>query len=62
MPRRDGQLGGQAARGARLVAVGLLARSPTALALLEAIDDHDDVQSVHANYDIDDEVLAGYQG
>jgi YebC/PmpR family DNA-binding regulatory protein len=32
------------------------------LRLLEAIDDHDDVQSVHANYDIDDEVLAGYQG
>jgi YebC/PmpR family DNA-binding regulatory protein len=28
------------------------------LRLLEAIDDHDDVQSVHANYDIPDEILA----
>ncbi len=32
------------------------------LRLLEAIDDHDDVQSVHANYDISDEVLAGFEG
>ena len=30
------------------------------LRLLEAIDDHDDVQAVHANYDIADEVLAGF--
>jgi YebC/PmpR family DNA-binding regulatory protein len=30
------------------------------LRLLEAIDDHDDVQAVHANYDISDEVLAGF--
>jgi YebC/PmpR family DNA-binding regulatory protein len=28
------------------------------LRLLEAIDDHDDVQAVHANYDIPDEILA----
>ncbi|MGP8058498.1 MAG: YebC/PmpR family DNA-binding transcriptional regulator [Acidimicrobiales bacterium] len=32
------------------------------LRLLEAIDDHDDVQAVHANYDIPDAVLAGFDG
>jgi YebC/PmpR family DNA-binding regulatory protein len=32
------------------------------LRLLDAIEDHDDVQAVHANYDIADEVLAGYAG
>jgi YebC/PmpR family DNA-binding regulatory protein len=32
------------------------------LRLLEAIDDHDDVQAVHANYDIPDEVMAGFEG
>jgi YebC/PmpR family DNA-binding regulatory protein len=32
------------------------------LRLLESIDDHDDVQAVHANYDIADEVLASYAG
>jgi YebC/PmpR family DNA-binding regulatory protein len=32
------------------------------LRLLEAIDEHDDVQAVHANYDIADEVLAGFYG
>ena len=30
--------------------------------LLEAIDDHDDVQAVHANYDISHEVLAAFYG
>jgi YebC/PmpR family DNA-binding regulatory protein len=30
------------------------------LHLLELIDDHDDVQAVHANYDIADEVLASF--
>src|SRR5580658_3670417 len=30
------------------------------LRMIEAIDDHDDVQAVHANYDIADEVLAGF--
>jgi YebC/PmpR family DNA-binding regulatory protein len=29
------------------------------LHMLELIDDHDDVQNVHANYDIPDEILAG---
>jgi YebC/PmpR family DNA-binding regulatory protein len=32
------------------------------LRLLEAIDDHDDVQAVHANYDISDEILAAFEG
>ena len=32
------------------------------LRLLEAIDDHDDVQAVHANYDISHEVLAAFYG
>ena len=32
------------------------------LRLLELIDDHDDVQAVHANYDIPDEVLSGFDG
>ncbi|HMD46523.1 MAG TPA: YebC/PmpR family DNA-binding transcriptional regulator [Acidimicrobiales bacterium] len=31
------------------------------LRLLDAIDEHDDVQAVHANYDIDDEVMAAYE-
>ena len=32
------------------------------LRLLEAIDDHDDVQAVHANADISDQVLAAFAG
>jgi YebC/PmpR family DNA-binding regulatory protein len=32
------------------------------LRLLEAMDDHDDVQAVHANYDIPDRVLASFEG
>ncbi len=32
------------------------------LRLLEAIDDHDDVQAIHANYDIAEEVMAAYAG
>ena len=32
------------------------------LRLLEAIDDHDDVQAVHSNADIADEVLASFEG
>ena len=31
-----------------------------ALALMEYLEDHDDVQSVHANFDIEDEVLAQF--
>lgn len=32
------------------------------LRMLEAIDDHDDVQAVHTNADIADSVLAGFEG
>jgi len=32
------------------------------LRLLGMLDDHDDVQAVHANYDISDEVLAAFDG
>jgi YebC/PmpR family DNA-binding regulatory protein len=38
------------------------AEAKRVLRLIEAIDDHDDVQAVHANYDISDEVLAGFYG
>ena len=31
------------------------------LKLIDALDDHDDVQRVHANFDIDDAVLEAYQ-
>jgi transcriptional/translational regulatory protein YebC/TACO1 len=30
------------------------------LKLLEALEDHDDVQNVYANFEIDDSVLAEY--
>ncbi len=32
------------------------------LRLIEALDDHDDVQNVYANFDIPDEVMAAYDG
>jgi YebC/PmpR family DNA-binding regulatory protein len=32
------------------------------LRLIEALDDHDDVQNVYSNFDIPDEVMAAYQG
>jgi len=32
------------------------------LKLLEALDDHDDVQQVHSNFEVDDAVLADYAG
>ncbi len=32
------------------------------LRLIEALDDHDDVQNVYANFDIPDEVMATYEG
>jgi YebC/PmpR family DNA-binding regulatory protein len=44
------------------VAVSDEAEAKKILRLLESIDDHDDVQSVHANYDIPDEVLAAFDG
>jgi YebC/PmpR family DNA-binding regulatory protein len=44
------------------VKIGDEAEAKKILRLLELIDDHDDVQAVHANYDIPDEVLAGFDG
>ncbi len=32
------------------------------LRLIEALDDHDDVQNVYANFDIPDEIMAAYEG
>jgi YebC/PmpR family DNA-binding regulatory protein len=32
------------------------------LRLMDAIDDHDDVQNVYANFDISDELMASYEG
>ena len=32
------------------------------LRLMEALDDHDDVQNVYANFDIPDEILVAYEG
>jgi YebC/PmpR family DNA-binding regulatory protein len=32
------------------------------LRLMDAIDDHDDVQNIYANFDIPDEILAAFEG
>ena len=32
------------------------------LRLIEALDDHDDVQNVYSNFDIPDAVMAAYEG
>jgi YebC/PmpR family DNA-binding regulatory protein len=32
------------------------------LRLMDAIDDHDDVQNIYANFDISDEILANFEG
>jgi YebC/PmpR family DNA-binding regulatory protein len=45
-----------------LVAVADEGEAKRVLRLLEAIDDHDDVQAVHANADIPDAVLAAFEG
>jgi transcriptional/translational regulatory protein YebC/TACO1 len=29
---------------------------------MDAIDDHDDVQNVYANFDIPDEILSSFEG
>ncbi len=44
------------------VAISDEAEANKILRMLDAIDDHDDVQAVHANYDIADEVLANFEG
>jgi YebC/PmpR family DNA-binding regulatory protein len=45
-----------------LVPVPDEAEAKKVLRLLEAIDDHDDVQAVHSNADIPDAVLAAFEG
>jgi transcriptional/translational regulatory protein YebC/TACO1 len=32
------------------------------LRLMDAIDDHDDVQNIYANFDIPDQILAAFEG
>jgi transcriptional/translational regulatory protein YebC/TACO1 len=39
-----------------------LAEAKKILRLMDAIDDHDDVQNVYANFDISDEILNAYEG
>jgi len=46
----------------QLVPVTDEAEAKKVLRLLDAIDDLDDVQAVHANFDVSDEVLASYDG
>jgi YebC/PmpR family DNA-binding regulatory protein len=38
------------------------AEAKRVLRLIEALDDHDDVQNVYANFDIPDEIMAAYEG
>ena len=38
------------------------AEAKRVLRLIEALDDHDDVQNVYANFDIPDELMAAYHG
>ncbi len=44
------------------VEVATEAEAKRVLRLLEALDDHDDVQNVYANFDIPDEIMAAYEG
>jgi YebC/PmpR family DNA-binding regulatory protein len=46
----------------QLVALSDEGEAKKVLRLLDALDDLDDTQSVHANYDIPDEVFASYEG
>ncbi|MHB1208535.1 MAG: YebC/PmpR family DNA-binding transcriptional regulator [Acidimicrobiales bacterium] len=45
-----------------LIAVSDEPEAKKILRLMEAIDDHDDVQNVYANFDIPDEILASFEG
>ena len=45
-----------------IVEVGDESEAKRVLRLMDAIDDHDDVQNVHANFDIPEAVLAAYDG
>jgi YebC/PmpR family DNA-binding regulatory protein len=44
------------------IEVGDESEAKRVLRLMDAIDDHDDVQNVHANFDIPEAVLAAYDG
>ena len=44
------------------VEVGSESEAKKVLRLIEALDDHDDVQNVYANFDIPDAVMAAYEG
>ena len=44
------------------VEVATEAEAKRVLRLIEALDDHDDVQNVYANFDIPDEIMAAYTG
>ena len=37
------------------------AKAKNLLNLMEALDDHDDVQKVHSNFEVSDEVLAAME-
>jgi hypothetical protein len=43
------------------VEVSSEAEAKKVLRLIEALDDHDDVQNVYANFDIPDAVMAAYE-
>jgi transcriptional/translational regulatory protein YebC/TACO1 len=45
-----------------LLAVDDEGEAKKVLRLMDAIDDHDDVQNVFANFDISDEILANFEG
>ena len=58
---RTGQL--RAGHGSDLtVEVSSESEAKKVLRLVEALDDHDDVQNVYANFDIPDAVMAAYAG
>jgi YebC/PmpR family DNA-binding regulatory protein len=44
------------------VEVGSESEAKRVLRLIEALDDHDDVQNVYSNFDIPDAVMAAYEG
>ncbi|HUY65587.1 MAG TPA: YebC/PmpR family DNA-binding transcriptional regulator [Acidimicrobiales bacterium] len=45
-----------------MVEVASESEAKRVLRLIEALDDHDDVQNVHANFDIPDAVMVAYEG
>jgi transcriptional/translational regulatory protein YebC/TACO1 len=45
-----------------IIEVSTESEAKRVLRLVEALDDHDDVQNVYANFDIPDAVMAAYEG